>query len=280
MQLKFSANIFLTLLFTAISFSMSYWQWNRHTEKKAFVLELNNRLQSPIIPIQNMPNLVDGQNIEYRRVTVEGTYDFDHEIVLRNRRYEKLPGVYVLTPLKLENAAQLSGSYILVQRGFSALPYSEKQDRLKISRPTGKQTFTALIKKSQTRPFFGPSDNPTGKDLPWVDSWLRPDLENIEKQLPYNLLNIYLEVIPEAEKNRSDLQILHSDAGREEMFYLGERKMDDIKGDADAANPAIYPIATYSTVIPPFRHFGYIFEWAFIGIVVLVVGCFLELRRL
>jgi hypothetical protein len=73
-----------------------------------------------------------------------------------------------------------------------------------------------LIKEPHTHTAFSPSDPAAGQGQPWVDSWLRVDLKNISKQLPYKILPFYVEIIPGREATDISHSIIQTNDGKAE----------------------------------------------------------------
>ena len=81
---------------------LSYWQWERYIAKNNFVDELEQRINQPIIPLEQAIEEVNGnwELLLHRRVEVSGIWEFEHEIVKRNRKDERDgAGVHIITPL-------------------------------------------------------------------------------------------------------------------------------------------------------------------------------------
>jgi len=210
--------------------------------------------------------------LHHRRITVSGTYDFEHEMVLRNRRYESFPGVYAITPLKIDGR----DDYILVSRGFVPLHLSSREIRKKFQR-NEKAIFTGLVKESSPQKAFSPNDPETGPDKPWVDAWLRIDIQKMAKQLPYKVLPLFLEVMETPEVKGVEEKIVTSKSGRDDMLIFPGPE-SKIKSEKDVPD-LNYPLPVFDTVVPPGRHQGYIFEWAFMAFMTFLIGILLQLRR-
>jgi len=250
----------------------SYWQYERYRYKQSYIELLNRRLEQPPVPLQELLSEIRErpEDFVHRRVTVAGEYDFEREIVLRNRRYEEVAGVHVITRLKVAG-----GDYILVNRGFIPLSKSGREDR-KVFRSESHVQFAGLIKETAQKKLFAPSDPPAGPGLPWVDAWLRIDLAAIEKQLPYKILPVSLEIMPEMDLKSVESKMLESRSGRDELFYLPSKE-STIQSLSNEPN-LDYPIAVFDTVIPPGRHYGYIWEWGIMAVLTMLVGLILQLR--
>lgn len=91
------------------------WQFHRLDERQRDNAIVGRNLDASPVPLQDVmsaeraPRLED----EWRRVTVRGTYDDEHTIVLKYQTRDSGPGVDVVTPLVTE-----SGTAVLVDRGW------------------------------------------------------------------------------------------------------------------------------------------------------------------
>ena len=173
---------------------LGVWQLQRLGQRRADNAVLAARLAQPPLDL----NLAAaGRAEEFQPVVARGAYDFAQEIVLRNRSYSELPGVHVLTPLRLAGSDRV----VLVDRGW--LPYTEAEPaaRAVYQSPAGEVTVTGLARLSQARTMaFLPADPTAGPDQPRLDAWFWPDLAQIQTQLPYPLLSFYLEADPPATR--------------------------------------------------------------------------------
>jgi surfeit locus 1 family protein len=273
---KFRFSLKITIIGSILILCMlrlSYWQWQRHLSKIEYIKILQQRIEMPISNINELLNKnTDYSSIPYRRMYIEGEYDFSHEMLLRNRRLDGNPGVFVITPLKLKDR----NDYLLVSRGFIPIAYSTKEKR-KIFEKNAPGIITVLAKPPQTQRFLAPEDPETGGDNPWVDAWLRVDIEKISKQLPYSILPIYAEVMSTDNLADTTAKIITSKSERDDIFFMAG------KGTGSSAAKEInldnYPIPVYDTVIPPGRHLGYVFEWAIMALMTFLICLVLQFKR-
>jgi surfeit locus 1 family protein len=89
---------------------LGFWQLDRLEERRAFNAELEAAVASQPTSLADLPTEDD---VTYRRVTVDGTWDARHEVILFGRSLEGRPGNHVLTPLRLAD-----GRAVLVDRGW------------------------------------------------------------------------------------------------------------------------------------------------------------------
>ncbi len=171
---------------------LASWQFQRLADRRAANAQLLARMDQPPLMLGGAP--LDVTSTVLRRATVHGAYDYDQEIVLRNRSYNDLPGVHILVPLRITG----SEAAILVDRGW--IPYEDAgpEQRTKFDRPAGQVTVTGILRQSMTRSSFAsPEDAPLGTDRPRLDAWHRVDIPRIQAQMPYTLLPLYLEEAPQ-----------------------------------------------------------------------------------
>jgi len=277
MHFRFSWRVTIICgLFMMGMIRLAFWQWSRHNQKLEYVQSLTSHLQSPISELNSIVQARKyDESLYFRRVHLKGQFDFEHEMILRNRRHESSPGVYVLTPLKLEGSKE----FVIVNRGFIPLKYSEKEARKVFQRPLEGE-FTGIIKETTSRRIFAPEDPPSGLNLPWVDAWLRVDLENFAKQLPYPILPFYIEVMSVEDASKAQDLIVSSKSDRDEMFFLAGKSFPTFPSpELTAEELTKFPIPTFSIVVPPSRHLGYVFEWSAMALMTFLIALILQLRR-
>lgn len=253
----------------------SRWQWNRHLEKQSLIETLTNTLQAPIQDLSTL--IIPGRSWEkdqWRRVAVSGTYDFEREIIVRrNRGKQDRAGFHVITPLQIEG----SSSYVLVDRGFIPLG----RESLAVRRQYQREPFFqghGLVKLSSSPKLFAPRDPEVGTKKPWADLWIRVNIPEIQKQLPYPLLPIYLERIQNPEEPLLVSEIVkRGSAGRNDVLSMtGQGSTQNFGLESPEED---YPLPLFDTTPPPDIHLGYVFEWLFMALITLGICIVLQLRR-
>lgn len=169
---------------------LGVWQLQRLSQRRAENAVLAVRLAQPPLDLNTAAAV---RVLDYQPLQARGTYDFAHEIVLRNRSYAESPGVHVLTPLRLTGTDLV----VLVDRGWIPYTAAAPADRAAFQTPTGEVTITGLARLSQVRSMaFLPADPTPSAAQPRLDAWFWPDLTQIQAQMPYPLLPYYLEADP------------------------------------------------------------------------------------
>lgn len=228
----------IAVILCLICFRLSYWQWERHLEKVALVEVFSKR-------IKEEPLRLSAATLPFSRVLVEGEYDFENEVVIRNRRFNGVAGVFLLTPLKTTD-----GLYVLVNRGFIPLLAEREQFRSEKN-----VSFLGLAKESQGSSWFSLADG---------DTWEKVDIDGIQESLPYKILPFFVERLDGAP---TESMVVSTASGREEIFNLTSSTV--IK--AGVEDISIYPVPAYSTTVPAGRHLGYVYEWIFIGLLIIAI---------
>jgi surfeit locus 1 family protein len=169
---------------------LGFWQLNRRVERLQRNATFAGRTAEP--PLRIAGPVDDPAAVEYRQVIVEGTFDYEHEIVLLGRTRGGEPGVHLLAPLRLAGGEQA----VLVDRGW--IPYEERDPaaRAAYRGPEG-ATIRGRLQLGRARTSrFLPAAAPR-KGGPRVDAWSAVDLARMEAQMPYSLLPFYVEQLPE-----------------------------------------------------------------------------------
>jgi cytochrome oxidase assembly protein ShyY1 len=195
------------------------WQWRRYgvvTDRSEQIVARQRDVPTPLeVVLDPLATLAEPGDVEWRNVTVSGTFDATHEVLVRNRSQNNQPGFHVVTPLTLER-----GGAVLVTRGFIGQS-TEPGVPPAIPPPTpGRVELSGRIRLSQTRGSIGAKDPPTGTLL----TVNRVDIERLSKQSPYPLQPIYLEMVaqqPPAEPNAPEpIPLPAPDDGSSNISYM------------------------------------------------------------
>ena len=108
--------VIMGTIFALVCIRLGFWQLARLSERKALNRELSARAMTAPVPLNELPK--DTAAAHFRRVTLNGTYDYGHEIYVTNRTRNGSPGVQVITPLKMAG----TDTAVLVTRGWVYAP--------------------------------------------------------------------------------------------------------------------------------------------------------------
>jgi surfeit locus 1 family protein len=197
----FNRKWWLTTLFViagvAVLIKLGFWQLDRLAQKRAFNAHVAAVWkQEPFdLDANQLPN--DLEQLEYRRVKVEGQFDYAHQIILANQSYGDAPGSIVVTPLQMPD-----GRTILVARGW--LPTGE-DDPSRISQYNDPvdASIIGLIQKSQMLPNGKPPTPPQTAQTKWYEL----NIDAIQPQMPYKLQPAFILQLPEENRKSSQLPV-------------------------------------------------------------------------
>src|SRR5882672_3490031 len=91
--------IVIALVLTVGFMRLGFWQLSRLSQRQTLNTELASRAVDSAAAVPQLPT--DTANAHYRRVSVQGAYDYANEIVLTLRSRDGSPGVNVVTPVRL-----------------------------------------------------------------------------------------------------------------------------------------------------------------------------------
>jgi surfeit locus 1 family protein len=172
------------LIVAAVCASLGVWQVHRLKERRAANAVALEARSAPLLVLDGAtPPMTTVTN---RRVQALGHYDHGHDIVLRGKGYQGIPGVEIVSPLMLDG----SSTAVLVNRGFVPAPdaVTAQPDSLRepgevqvkgIALPIASGGGSPLQRREQT-------------------SWARLDLEALRTRLPYPVLPFYIRQLPDS----------------------------------------------------------------------------------
>ena len=166
---------------------LGVWQIDRLHERRAFNTMVAERWRQEPYDLTQQALPTDLSELEFRRVQVEGTFDYDHELVLLNQTRSEMPGVMLATPLLTgDNRA------VLVVRGW--VPYAGTGlDELTEYRETADAPIVGILQESQNMPGGKPVPVPATPQTEW--HYL--NIPAIQAQMPYELLPMLVLQMPE-----------------------------------------------------------------------------------
>src|SRR3989454_699726 len=104
----------VAFLVAAVCVRLGVWQLDRlHQRRERNATLLAARARPPL----EVTGSVSGDSARDRRLQARGVYDYEHERLWRARSFEGVPGVDLVTPLRLAD-----GSAGLVDRGWAPSP--------------------------------------------------------------------------------------------------------------------------------------------------------------
>ena len=184
--------ILTTLLVFAggvVCIRLGIWQLDRLEQRRAFNEHVAAMWAAEAIDLTAKPT-DDLARMEYRDVTVSGMYDFENQVVLRNRYYQSQYGYNLLTPLLLDD-----GSAVLVDRGWIPADGNDSPAVWHRYDQPGRVSIQGQIRLGQARPELGGIPDPTlTPGHTKLEFWNNVNLERLGEQMPYPLLDVYVQL--------------------------------------------------------------------------------------
>jgi cytochrome oxidase assembly protein ShyY1 len=128
------------------------WQFGREAQRKAQERAIAAADATPPVPLAELVPAGSGVGpaLEWRRVTLTGTYLPESEAVVRLRVVDGKPAVEVLTPMRLDD-----GRVVAVDRGYAPVADGQAVPAYPAP-PTGTVTVTARLRPDQPDPLHRP----------------------------------------------------------------------------------------------------------------------------
>lgn len=174
---------------------LGLWQLDRHDQRVAFNLYVADRWREAPFDLAGNPLPGNLKELEYRRVQVEGKFDYAHQILLSNQIHSGAPGVNLITPLVMAD-----GRAVLVARGWVPVNRSSPDQWSQFEEPLGAPVI-GLIQESQLLPNGSAPPVPL---TPQVE-WYTLNIDAIQPQMPYPLLPVFILQLPEEGRSRNAL---------------------------------------------------------------------------
>ncbi|XP_041368816.1 surfeit locus protein 1-like [Gigantopelta aegis] len=168
--------VLLTL--PAAAFALGTWQVQRWRWKLGLIADMEERTRTPAVPLPE--DLDELPKLEYKKVTVRGTFDHSREMLIGPRSNVQTEysgsglfqgssnaGVYVVTPFKLADRDMT----ILVNRGWVPGNYTKGGKRIK-GQTEGEVTITGVVRMNEKRNQFMPKADPKN-----IGYWMYRDVD-------------------------------------------------------------------------------------------------------
>jgi surfeit locus 1 family protein len=186
----------LVLLGIILTFRLGIWQIDRHFQRQSKNNHVRAMLVLPTLGLPTQAHQEDLEEMEYRAVRVSGTYDYEHQVAIRNQFWTQDWGIEtghaLLTPLILED-----GQAIMVERGWIPAQYNTPASWREFDEP-GPATVEGIIRLPMQKGEMGggapdPALSPGQQGL---DFWNFVNINRLQEQMPYPLYNVYLQQTP------------------------------------------------------------------------------------
>lgn len=162
--------------------NLGYWQLDRLDQRRERNQSVAEHENAPVRDWDEVFGPVITESDQWQRVQVTGTFDGEHQFIVRYRSQEGRSGYEVLTPLRTGD-----GRHLLVNRGFGVRPAGEDFPATAPPAPTGQVQVVGHVRRNEQG--SGQAVTPADGQVRLVNSVA------IAEALPYDLLDGYLGVL-------------------------------------------------------------------------------------
>jgi len=193
---------------------LGYWQMGRAEQKRSINAVFEQHASAE--PLTLRGGEMDKEDMLFRQVHVQGSYDLKQQILLENQKYNGVPGYQVMTPLHIKG----SKVYVLVNRGW----IKQGDDRRFIPDLPGPTQAQVLSGRVGNAPSVGLKLGPPGEPgKVWPKRLVYMDLDWIAKETGYPLLP-YVIYLPEGAEDgllraKTSLQMHSAMSPEKHMSY-------------------------------------------------------------
>ena len=182
----------LVLLGAVLCIRLGIWQLDRLDQRRVFNAHYQSMLELPPLDL-NADATSDLAALEYRAVTVRGTYDFANQVALLNYYDEGVYGYHLLTPLLLAD-----GRAVLVDRGWiPADGNGSPEGWIRYEEAAQAEVQGMMRLGVMHAPFGGRADPTLAPGQTRLDFWNFIIFERIGQQMPYAILPVYIQPNPD-----------------------------------------------------------------------------------
>lgn len=161
---------------------LGFWQLDRLEWRRGKAAFTAQQLALP--PLALTPDVelpADLTTLKTRRGAARGEFDFANQVALKLQNHNGVPGVHLIAPLVVGD-----GVAVLVDRGW--IPQSEAApERWTQFDEPGSADVSGFIRLTETAP-NATEVAPAGPQ----SEWYRVDIDEIQAQMPYRLLPVYV----------------------------------------------------------------------------------------
>ena len=122
----------------AIGIALGNWQLRRADEKRAIEARLTSQLVQAPLAVGAAP--VRAEDVEYRRVIVQGEFDRTWPLYLDNRPIAGNAGFYLLMPFKIAGSER----HVLIERGWFPVDQHNRNNLPEQNTPDGKLSIEGV----------------------------------------------------------------------------------------------------------------------------------------
>ena len=182
----------LAVIAACVFVRLGFWQLHRLDERRVRNALVSSRMRGTAVDAATLA--ADTAAAHYRRATVTGTPDYDHELLLIERTHGGAPGVEMVTPVRVPGR----DSAVLVLRGWAYAGDGATIDRGKFRESS--QAFSGYVEELVA--------GTSSSTLPDTSRSLRQmQAVAIEHDLPYPVLPFYIVALGDSVRSTAGAPI-------------------------------------------------------------------------
>lgn len=205
---------------------LGIWQLDRLQQKRDHNATMAERWRMEPYDLNSSRLPADLEDLTYRRIQARGTFDYEHQIALKNQFYLNAPGAVLVTPLVMDD-----GRAVLIARGW--VPEDQAAPAVWPQFEEDATTVLGTIAKTQPPPvagqgwlarlvaWLGQGAQPPEQDTGFQDAWFRVDIPAIQPQMPYPLESGWIVQLPEEGRTSAQLPVREEPMTLDEGNHLG-----------------------------------------------------------
>lgn len=171
----------------------AFWQYSRLMERRADNAQIIDRGADAPVPVGQLLTMQSTSDqvaeVIHRRVSIEGTYRIDDQVLIRNRSNDTAPGFWVITPL-----VQADGQAVAVNRGWIPLILGDQGNAASYAPPTGPVSVVGQVLQPELQEGIGAPDPAGGK----LGVLSRVDVPRLQHQVSEPLYPAYIELVSQS----------------------------------------------------------------------------------
>ena len=186
LQRKWLLATLFVLFGTAFCVRLGIWQLDRLEGRRAFNAQVESMRILPALDL-NQEGTESIANMEWRAAQVNGTYDFENQVAIRNQVHADQYGYHLLTPLLSDGMA------VLVDRGWIPADGNSAPNDWRKYDEVGEVNVSGQIRLGNAKPVFGGVADALPENGARLEIWNNADITRIAGQLPYPVLPVYIQ---------------------------------------------------------------------------------------
>jgi len=144
---RWVALLVLVVVLTVAFVNLAQWQFRRLDERRDTNATVVAHEDAPVLPYEQVFThpIVDAD--AWQRVTVTGTFDAAHQLIVRYRNNNDSAGYEVVVPLRATD-----GRVVLIDRGFVTRPAGQDFPSTAAAPPSGTVTVVGHVRRNEQGP--------------------------------------------------------------------------------------------------------------------------------